>query len=277
MTRVLKSEEFAERLKERLKSSVEEKNLNPILSVIRFGENPADLAYERGIKKSAESIGIEVQVNELALDNGEEEVLSLIEELNNREDVGGILIFKPLPEHLDEYRINEAIDPLKDVDCMTSLNKSKVYSGDVTGLIPLAPKAAVLLLEEYGYELKGKNCVIINHSNVVGKPLAMILLDRWATVTICHVETRDLREHTKGADYVFTAMGRAESLDESYFNEDSIIIDIGLSKNAEGKMRGDLDAKSVEGKVKAYSPVPGGVGKMTNLLLLENVINYYLR
>lgn len=152
---------------------------------------------------------------------------------------------------------------------------AKVFSGDVSGFTPLAPKASYELLKFYGYDLKGKDTVIINHSNVVGKPLAMFLLKDLATVTICHVGTRDLKKHTKSADIIFTAMGRAESLDDTYFNEDAIVIDIGTSKNKEGKYKGDLDEKSVDGKISAYSPVPGGIGSITNLLLIENVINYY--
>ena len=159
---------------------------------------------------------------------------------------------------------------------MNPINRAKVYSGHLDGFIPLAPKAAHELLEFYDYELKGKDVVIINHSNVVGKPLAMILLNELATVTVCHVGTKDLRKHTKAADIIFTAMGRAEVLDETYFNEDAVVIDIGTSKNKEGKYRGDLDEASVKGKIGAFSPVPGGIGSITNLLLLENVINYYL-
>lgn len=275
MTKVLKSDEIAEKLVIDLKDRIEKRKLKPILSVIRFGADPADLAYERGIKKSAEKLGIEVQVNELSRDESEESVLNLIKKVNGDDNIGGLLIFRPLPDHLDEEKINSTISPSKDIDCMSPINKAKVYSGDISGFIPLAPKAAVLLLEKSGYSIDGKNCVIINHSSVVGKPLAMILLAKWATVTLCHVKTKNLKEHTKSADYVFTAMGRAESLDESYFNENSVLIDIGLSKNAEGKMRGDLKAESIDGKIEAYSPVPGGVGKITNLLLLENVINYY--
>ncbi|MFR7761326.1 MAG: bifunctional 5,10-methylenetetrahydrofolate dehydrogenase/5,10-methenyltetrahydrofolate cyclohydrolase, partial [Peptoniphilus grossensis] len=158
---------------------------------------------------------------------------------------------------------------------MHPLNMARVFSGDVSGFTPLAPKAAYELLRFYGYDLKGKETVIINHSNVVGKPLAMFLLKDLATVTICHVGTVDLKKHTRSAEIIFTAMGRAESLDETYFNQDALVIDIGTSKNKEGKYRGDLDEKSVEGKISAYSPVPGGIGSITNLLLLENVINYY--
>ena len=158
---------------------------------------------------------------------------------------------------------------------MHPVNMAKVFSGDVSGFTPLAPKASYELLKFYGYDLKGKDTVIINHSNVVGKPLAMFLLKDLATVTICHVGTRDLKKHTKSADIIFTAMGRAESLDDTYFNEDAIVIDIGTSKNKEGKYKGDLDEKTVDGKIKAYSPVPDGIGSITNLLLIENVINYY--
>lgn len=272
MTKILKSQPFYDELVEDLKQKIRSRKSIPSLNIIRLGENPADLSYEKGILSSAEKVGIPVEVHSLPRDEKEEEVLKLIEKINDNEKVGGLLIFRPLPEHLNEDRINEAIDPRIDLDCMTEKNKATIYEGDISGYIPLAPVAGVRLLEYYGYSLKGKNCTIINHSNVVGKPLAMILLAKWATVTLCHVETKNLKEHTRNADIVFTAMGRAESLDESYFTKDSIIIDIGLGRNKEGKMRGDLDAQSVDGKVAAYSPVPGGVGKITNLLLLENVL-----
>lgn len=277
MTKILKADLIAENLEDNMRVVMSEMGINPILSTIRFGNSPADISYEKGLKRSSEELNIELKVHELAIDATQEEVLELIEKLNNDDNIGGILIFRPLPRQLEEDVINKAISPLKDVDCMNPINREKVYSGDILGLIPLSPRAAVLLLEESGYNMEGKNCVVINRSNVVGKPLAMIILERGGTVTICNSKTSNLRECTRNAKFIFTAMGRAEMLDESYFTEESVVIDIGLSKNAEGKLRGDLDAKSVEGKIEAYSPVPGGVGKITNLLLLSNVVEYYCK
>lgn len=277
MTKILESNELYENIIDELKDTINKNKISPKIALIRFGENKADLAYEKGIINSSEKLGIEVDRRILPIDVEEDEVLNLIENINNDTSIGGILIFRPIPNHLNEDVINQCISPEKDIDCMNPINKAKVYSGDISGFIPLAPKAAIKLVEYYGYDLKGKDCVIINHSNVVGKPLAMILLEKWATVTICHVETKNLREKTKNADFVFTAMGRAEMLDASYFNENSVVIDIGLSLNSVGKMRGDLCSEKIEGKISAYSPVPRGVGKITNLLLLENVVNYYIK
>ena len=275
MTKILYAKDYVEKKSKELIEKVKNLKSKPIISIIRVGNDYGSLAYEKGIKKTAEKIGVQVFSNEFPKDASEEEVIERIKKLNEDKKIGGILIFRPLPENFNEEKISLALDPKKDIDCMHPVNMAKVFSGDVSGFTPLAPKASYELLKFYGYDLKGKDTVIINHSNVVGKPLAMFLLKHLATVTICHVGTRDLKKHTKSADIIFTAMGRAESLDDTYFNEDAIVIDIGTSKNKEGKYKGDLDEKSVDGKISAYSPVPGGIGSITNLLLIENVINYY--
>ncbi|VYT92549.1 bifunctional 5,10-methylenetetrahydrofolate dehydrogenase/5,10-methenyltetrahydrofolate cyclohydrolase [Peptoniphilus gorbachii] len=275
MTKILYAKDYVEKKSKELIEKVKNLKEEAIISTIRIGNDYGSLAYEKGIKKTAEKIGVQVFSNEFPKDASEEEVIERIKKLNEDKKIGGILIFRPLPENFNEEKISLALDPKKDIDCMHPVNMAKVFSGDVSGFTPLAPKASYELLKFYGYDLKGKDTVIINHSNVVGKPLAMFLLKDLATVTICHVGTRDLKKHTKSADIIFTAMGRAESLDDTYFNEDAIVIDIGTSKNKEGKYKGDLDEKSVDGKISAYSPVPGGIGSITNLLLIENVINYY--
>lgn len=275
MTKILYAKDYVEKKSKELIEKVKNLKSKPIISIIRVGNDYGSLAYEKGIKKTAEKIGVQVFSNEFPKDASEEEVIERIKKLNEDKKIGGILIFRPLPENFNEEKISLALDPKKDIDCMHPVNMAKVFSGDVSGFTPLAPKASYELLKFYGYDLKGKDTVIINHSNVVGKPLAMFLLKDLATVTICHVGTRDLKKHTKSADIIFTAMGRAESLDDTYFNEDAIVIDIGTSKNKEGKYKGDLDEKTVDGKIKAYSPVPGGIGSITNLLLIENVVNYY--
>lgn len=274
MTIRLESRQLYEELTKELQQKIKERESVPKLAILRLGEQPADLAYERGIQKSAQMLSLPVEVHTLPRDISQEKLLETIQTCNEDETVGGILIFRPLPQELEEEVINNAIDPKKDVDCMCDVNKAKIYSGDVSGFVPLAPKAAVMLAEHYGVDFVGKHCTIINHSNVVGKPLAMMLLAKWATVTICHEKTQDLKRHTQAADIVFTAMGRAESLDESYFHSASMIFDIGLGRNKEGKMRGDVDEQAVDGYVEAFSPVPGGVGSITNLLLLEHVLRF---
>lgn len=275
MTRVLYAKDYVESKSKKLSEKIKKENLNPIISTIRVGKDPGSVSYENGIKKSAKKLGVSVNLNIFDKDVEEDKILEKIRELNDDEKVGGIIIFRPLPKSIDEDKISLAIDPKKDIDCMNPVNMAKVYNGDVSGFIPQSAKAADELLKFYGYDVKEKDIVIINHSNVVGKPLSMILLNELATVTICHVGTKDLKKYTKGAEIIFTAMGRAESLDESYFNKDAVVIDIGVSKNSEGKYRGDLDEKSVNGRIRAYSPVPGGIGSITKLLLLENVINFY--
>ena len=275
MTKILYAKDYVEKKSKELIEKVKNLKEEAIISTIRIGDDYGSLAYEKGIKKTAEKIGVQVFSNEFPKDASEDEVIERIKKLNEDKKIGGILIFRPLPENFNEEKISLALDPKKDIDCMHPVNMAKVFSGDVSGFTPLAPKASYELLKFYGYDLKGKDTVIINHSNVVGKPLAMFLLKDLATVTICHVGTRDLKKHTKSADIIFTAMGRAESLDDTYFNQDAIVIDIGTSKNKEGKYKGDLDEKSVDGKIKAYSPVLGGIGSITNLLLIENVVNYY--
>lgn len=277
MTKILYATDYVEKKTLEIKEKIENLKSVPELAIIRVGEDPGSLAYEKGINSTAKKLGIEVNSFVFDEESKTSDLAQKIKELNEDEKIGGILVFRPLPDSIDEDEVALAIDVNKDIDCMNPINMAKVYNGEVDGFIPLAPKASYELLKFYGYELKGADTVIINHSNVVGKPLAMILLKELATVTICHIGTKDLKKHTQNADIVFTAMGKAEFLDETYFNENSTVIDIGTSKNKEGKFRGDLDEESVNGKIKAFSPVPKGIGSITNLLLLENVIKYKIK
>lgn len=275
MKKILDSTELCNNLTEEIIDEMTAFNMTPKVSIIRFGNRPADTVYERGILKSSKKLGVEVDINRLDEKTPQEEVLKLIKKINEDRNIGGLLMLRPYPKNFDEDVINFTVSVNKDLDCVNPINKAKVYSGEVDRFIPLAPKAAVKLLDYYGVDLEGKNCVIINHSDVVGKPLEMILLKRWATVTMCHIKTKDLKKHTQNADIVFTAMGVNDLLDESYFNENSIVIDIGISKNKLGKMVGDLSDEGAKQKVRAYSPVPNGVGSITNLLLLQSALRYY--
>lgn len=268
MTKILSSKNLYNDKLLKLKDRVEKLPTTPILAVIQLEDNIGNKAYLRGIEKTAHSVGVDVKV----INSDSNSIYSDIESLNNDSSVNGILIFRPIPVEIDENKINSIIDPDKDVDCMNPLNKAKIYSGYITGFVPFAPKSAMELLNYYDIDVESKKCLIINHSNVVGKPLAMLLLDKFATVEIAHIKTKNLKEHTQKADIIFTAVGKSEFLDASYFNKDSIIIDIGIARNSEGKLTGDLKMESVDGKVKAYSPVPNGVGSLTNLLLLESII-----
>lgn len=275
MTKILYSDKYVDNKIEEIKKKIQNLKVVPKIALIRTTDDVGTIAYEKGINSTAKKLGVEVDKH--LLENvSEEDLISEIKKLNDDKSVGGILIFKPLPENINEDNIAREISPEKDIDCLNPLNTAKVYAGDVSGFIPLAPKASIELLKFYDYKLKGKETLVINHSNVVGKPLTMILLNELATVTIAHIGTQDLKKHTKNADIIFTAVGKPEFLDKSYFNENATVIDIGTSKNKDGKFVGDLNEESVDGYIKAFSPVPKGVGSITNILLIENVVNYYI-
>lgn len=272
MTKILTSKDLRKRLKEKLLEKIENLNEKPVLAIIRLGQRPEDLSYEKGLTKTAKELSIPVDIYKLEVQTKTSQLISLIEKLNEDKKVKGILIFRPLPKHIDEKEVALAISPKKDLDCINPINKAKIYDGDVNGFIPLSPKAAVMLMEDYGYNL-AKRALIINRSQVVGKPLAMLLLNRNATVTIAHSKTENIKELIKKSDYVFTAMGKMKSLDRSFFTEKSIIIDLSIGIDENGKLCGDIDQEDVNDFVQAYTPVPGGVGSLTNLLLLESLIH----
>lgn len=275
MAEILRGKVAADKIKERMVERIEklnEKGLEPRLAIIRLGEDPSDLSYERGIIKNSEKLGIKTVIKEEDVSIKTEELVKIIEELNNDDDISGILVFRPLPKGIDEEVISNTVSPEKDVDCMNPLNLAKIFEGDMSGFAPGTPKAAIEILLNYDIDLEGKNIAVINRSLVVGKPLAMMLLEKNATVTICHSRTKDLDKITKKADIVMTALGKAKFLDEKYFNEDSIVIDIGVSMDDDGKMSGDVDFDNVEDKVAMITPVPRGVGSVTNTILLDNVV-----
>lgn len=275
MSEILKGKFVADKIKEDIVKRVKilkQKGLEPCLGIIRLGEDPSDISYEKGIIKNSEKLGIKTVIKKEEVSLKTEDLVKIIEGLNNDDNISGILIFRPLPKHIDEETISNAINPEKDVDCMNPLNLAKIFEGDMTGFVPGTPKAAIEILLNNNIDLEGKNVVVINRSLVVGKPLAMMLLEKNATVTICHSKTKDLDKITKKADIVMTALGKAMFLDGKYFNEDSIIIDIGVSMDKDGNMSGDVDFEKVKDKVAMITPVPRGVGSVTNTVLLDNVI-----
>lgn len=275
MAKILKGGVVAKGIKEGIKKDVEElkaKNINPSLGIVRLGENPDDISYERSIIKNCEKLGIEAKVFTQEENASTEELTKLIEELNANKDIHGILVFRPLPEQIDEDVIRTTIDPNKDIDCMHPLNLERVCDGKLDKFVPCTPKSALEILKHYEVPLEGANAVVINRSMVVGKPLAMMLLTENATVTICHSRTKNLDEITRNADVVVTALGRAKFFSEDYFNEDSIVIDVGMSLDDTGKISGDVDFDNVSEKVKAITPALGGVGSVTTSLLLSHVI-----
>ncbi len=275
MAEILKGNVVTAQIKENMKKDIEElKKVGkvPTLAIVRLGSNPDDVSYERSIIKNCDAIGINSRVIEKELEFTTEELIELMDKLNNDSEVSGILVFRPLPKHIDEGKIREAISPEKDVDCMHPANLGKIFEGDMTGFQPGTPKAAMEVLLFNEVPLEGANVVVVNRSMVVGKPLLMMLLEKNATVTVCHSRTKNLPEITKNADIVVTALGRAKMFDEKYFNENSVIIDVGMSVDDDGKLSGDVDFPNVSENVKMITPVPGGVGGITTSVLLSQVV-----
>ncbi|GAE01677.1 bifunctional 5,10-methylene-tetrahydrofolate dehydrogenase/ 5,10-methylene-tetrahydrofolate cyclohydrolase [Clostridium botulinum B str. Osaka05] len=275
MTKILYGNEVALKIKEDLKLRIDklkEKNIIPKLAILRMGNKQDDIAYERSIIKSCEKLNIETKVEELKEDILEEDFLKLMERLNNEKDIHGILVFRPYPQHLNENIINSSISLNKDVDCMHPLNLERIFEGDLDGFMPCTPEAVIEMLKYYDIDLKGKNIVIINRSMVVGKPLSMMSLAHNATVTVCHSKTIDLQSITKKADIVVTAIGKAKLVKEEYFNENSIVIDVSINVDENGKLCGDVDFENVKEKVGAITPVPKGVGSVTTTLLLKHIV-----
>lgn len=271
----LKGSVVAKEIKEKIKRDVEELskvNRVPTLAIVRLGNNPSDISYEKSIIKNCNSVGIDAKVYELELNTTTERLVELIEELNSDSSISGILVFRPLPKHIDEEIIRNTISVKKDIDCMHPWNLEKIFEGDISGFAPCTPKAAMEIIKYYGIPLEGKNVVIVNRSMVVGKPLTMMLLKENATVTICHSKTKDLHTLTNNADIVVVALGTARFFDEKYFNEKSIVIDVGVSEDKNGNISGDVDYEKVEPIVDKITPVPGGVGSVTTSILLSHVV-----
>lgn len=275
MAEILKGNVVASKIKEKMKIDIEElerQSKSPVLGIIRLGNNPGDVSYEKSIIKACDAIGIKSKVYEREVSLDTEGLKTLMNELNDDKNISGILLFRPLPKHIDEEEIRNSISPEKDVDCMHPLNLEKIFEGNMTGFAPCTPKAAMEILIHNEVPLEGKNVVVVNRSMVVGKPLVMMLLEKNATVTICHSRTKNLSEITKNADIVITALGKAKYFTTEFFNENSVVIDVGVSLDSEGKLSGDVDYENVSNLVKMITPVPGGVGSVTTTILLNQVV-----
>ena len=264
-------------------NALKEKGVTPTLGILRIGENPSDLSYERGATKRAELIGIEVQKFVLPEDATKEQVLAAIDELNANDAIHGVLMFRPLPKHLkaDTDEICNRLDPKKDVDCMTDLSNAGVFEGRADlGFAPCTPAACMEILDYYGIDCKGKNAVVIGRSLVVGKPAAMMLLGKNATVTVCHTKTEDLPGICRKADILVSAAGVLGSLTKDFVRPGQVVIDVSInwdankpnSKGALGAIAGDAVFDEVEPIVDAITPVPGGVGSVTTSVLMKHVI-----
>ncbi len=275
MDAVLSSNELAKKLEEDIISRVKvltEKGETPKLAILRVGENPNDISYEKSLLKKSDTYGIDIQQVVVEDTITTEDLKTKMEELNNDNAVTGIIMFRPLPKHIDEDLIQETIAWQKDVDCMSPLNLAKIFQGDFTSFQPATPYASMKILEHYDINLNGKNVAIVNRSMVLGKPLAMMVLGKNGTPTICHSRTKDLKKVLQESDVVVTATGRAKSLTREFLTEDSIVIDVGVSMGEDGKLSGDADFEDLKDYVKGITPRLGGVGKITSTLLMDQLV-----
>lgn len=246
-----------------------EKGYVPCLAVIIVGEDPASKVYVANKEKACEYIGYKSLKYALEEDTTQQELLSLIEKLNNDDEVDGILCQLPLPKHIDEEAVINAIKPEKDVDAFHPVNVGKIMVGNYTTL-PCTPAGVMELLKRTGTDLTGRNCVVIGRSNIVGKPMSMLLLHANATVTICHSKTRNLKEICSNADIIVAAVGRAKFVTADMVKDGAIVIDVGINRNEDGKLCGDVDFENVKDKCSFITPVPGGCGPMTIAMLMKN-------
>lgn len=274
MAIILDGKLTAQKIRKELKNKVEELKANgivPKLAVIMIGNDIGSKIYVKNKSKACEEIGIEYEEYLRDEDIAMPELLDLIAELNNRKDVHGILLQSPIPKHLDINLAIKTISPEKDVDGFHPINVGKLVLGQET-FVSCTPFGVIKLLEEYNISLEGKNAVIIGRSNIVGKPLIQCLLNKNATVTVCHSKTKNLKEITKQADILIVAMGQANFVTIDMVKPGAVVVDVGINRNAEGKVCGDVDFENVE-KVASYiTPVPGGVGPMTIAMLMNNIV-----
>ncbi len=265
------SAQIREELRTECAELVKQAGIRPGLAVIIVGENPASQVYVRNKKKACEEVGFYSVVHELPEQTTQTELNALVDSLNGEPAVHGILVQLPLPRHLDETEVLLRIDPRKDVDAFHPYNVGKIMIGDYS-FLPCTPAGVMELLKRTGVNLAGKHCVVIGRSNIVGKPMAMLLLHADATVTICHSKTENLSAVTRQADILVVAVGRADFVTADMVKPGAVVIDVGMNRREDGKLTGDVDFASVEPIVSAITPVPGGVGPMTITMLLKNTL-----
>jgi methylenetetrahydrofolate dehydrogenase (NADP+)/methenyltetrahydrofolate cyclohydrolase len=278
MTEILSGKEVAVALKEKLTIEVEElkrQGKTPGLCIVMAGERPDSASYIRGAVKRCTDIGIDCQVEKLPEEISQEEFLKVLDRLNKDSKTNGIIIMRPLPDQISEDAVKYAIAPEKDVDCFNPINVSKVMSGEKDGFAPCTPSAVIEILDHYGIEIKGKRAVLVGRSMVVGRPLAMMLLKRNATVTVCHTRTKDLPKEAQRAEILIAAAGKARMVTKDMVSEGTVVIDVGINFDENGKMCGDVnfdDVSPIAGKI---TPVPGGVGSVTSTVLAKHVIEAF--
>lgn len=274
MAQILDGKAVSKRIKSELAKEVKEmkeKGAEIGLAVVIVGNDPASRVYVNSKKKACEEIGIYSEEYALPEETTEEELLKLVDKLNHKEDINGILVQLPLPSHIDEEKIINAIVPQKDVDAFHPVNVGKIMIGNYD-FLPCTPAGVMELIKESGIDVSGKECVVIGRSNIVGKPQAMMLLHKNGTVTICHSKTKGLPEKVKKADIVVAAVGVPKMVKGDWIKEGAVVIDVGMNRLENGKLAGDVDFDECEKKASAITPVPGGVGPMTIAMLMKNTV-----
>lgn len=280
MAKQLLGKEVTAALNEKIREKVnllQEKGVNPTLAFIRVGERPDDMSYERGASKRCETLGVSYEKYLLSSDCTQEELLDTIKKVNEDDKIHGVLMFRPLPKHLNEEEAIAALKPEKDVDGITEGSMFGVFAGTAQGYPPCTPQACMEILDYYGIDCTGKKAVVVGRSLVVGKPAAMMLLKKNATVTVCHTRTKDMPSIVKEADIVIVAAGRAGVVDGSYLSPGQVVIDVGINVNEEGKLCGDVKYDEAEPIVDMITPVPGGVGSVTTSVLVGHVVEAALK
>lgn len=277
MATIIDGKAVSAAIKDEIKNEVadlKEQGKEVCLAVIQVGNNPASTVYVGNKKKACAYVGIKSLAYELPEETTQEELLALIDKLNNDKTVNGILVQLPLPKHIDEDTVTERIAPIKDVDGFHPVNVGNLSIGK-KGFISCTPYGIIKLLERNNIETEGRHCVIIGRSNIVGKPMSMLMLRKNATVTIVHSRTKNIKELTKQADILIVAIGKPKYVDESFVKDGAVIIDVGINRDENNKLCGDVDYEAVIDKVSAITPVPGGVGPMTIAMLMNNCVEAY--
>ena len=268
---IINGKEISASIRAEIKAETEKLGIKPGLAVILVGNDPASQVYVRNKNKACEEVGFYSEMYTLPEETSMDDLLGLIDQLNQSPQIHGILVQLPLPKHLDEEKVILAIDPSKDVDAFHPENVGKIMIGNHS-FLPCTPAGVMELIKRSGIEISGKECVVIGRSNIVGKPQAMLLLHENATVTICHSRTKDLPSVCSRADILVSAVGRADFVTPDMVKDGAVVIDVGINRNSEGKLCGDVDFDAVAPKTSYITPVPGGVGPMTITMLMKNTL-----
>lgn len=268
----LRGKKVSDGIKEYVSKELETLSFVPKLAIVRVGENPDDMSYERGATKKLKSFGLDVASYVFPQDISDEDFKNAFKDINEDDEVTGILLLRPLPRTINEKDIENMIDPKKDLDGISPINIAKVFAGDTTGFSPCTAEAVIEVLKAYDIELTGKRVTVVGRSMVVGKPVSMLLLKENATVTMTHTRTVDLKKTCSDAEIVITAAGRAKMLNSDYCGQDAVMIDVGINVDENGKLCGDVDYATLDGKASAATPVPGGVGTVTTAVLAKHLI-----